>query len=52
MQKGWPFFFFTSLSNMDIVLARSDTAIVSRCALLVKDAALRDAIFRASGPRT
>ena len=33
------------LSNMDMVLAKSDIAIASRYAELVADAALRDAIF-------
>jgi phosphoenolpyruvate carboxylase len=33
------------LSNMDMVLAKSDIAIASRYAELVKDSALRDAIF-------
>jgi phosphoenolpyruvate carboxylase len=33
------------LSNMDMVLAKSDTAIASRYAELVSDSALREAIF-------
>ncbi|MEC5399166.1 phosphoenolpyruvate carboxylase [Uliginosibacterium sp. H1] len=44
MHKEWSFF-STLLSNMDMVLAKSDIAIASRYAMLVKDAALRDAIF-------
>ncbi|OIQ89229.1 phosphoenolpyruvate carboxylase [mine drainage metagenome] len=44
MHRDWPFF-RTLLSNMDMVLAKSDIAIASRYADLVKDAALRDAIF-------
>ena len=44
MYKEWPFF-FTLLSNMDMVLAKSDIAIASRYAMLVKDEELRNAIF-------
>uniref|UniRef100_UPI00037CD36A phosphoenolpyruvate carboxylase n=1 Tax=Massilia niastensis TaxID=544911 RepID=UPI00037CD36A len=44
MYQEWPFF-KTTLSNMDMVLAKSDMAIASRYAELVGDAALRDAIF-------
>jgi len=44
MHRDWPFF-RTLLSNMDMVLAKSDIAIASRYADLVKDAVLRDAIF-------
>jgi len=44
MHKEWSFF-ATLLSNMDMVLAKSDIAIASRYAELVKDIALRDAIF-------
>jgi phosphoenolpyruvate carboxylase len=44
MYREWPFF-NTLLSNMDMVLAKSDIAIASRYATLVSDAALRDAIF-------
>ncbi|WP_290599538.1 phosphoenolpyruvate carboxylase [Janthinobacterium sp.] len=44
MYTDWPF--FTSLlSNMDMVLAKSDIAIAGKYAELVKDEALRDAIF-------
>jgi phosphoenolpyruvate carboxylase len=46
MYKTWPFF-TTLLSNMDMVLAKSDIAIASRYAGLVGDAALRDRIFGA-----
>jgi phosphoenolpyruvate carboxylase len=38
-------FFRTLLSNMDMVLAKSDIAIASRYAELVSDPALRDRIF-------
>jgi phosphoenolpyruvate carboxylase len=44
MHRDWPFF-HTLLSNMDMVLAKSDIAIASRYSELVKDVALRDAIF-------
>ncbi|WP_407281048.1 phosphoenolpyruvate carboxylase [Aromatoleum evansii] len=44
MHREWPFF-TTLLSNMDMVLAKSDIAIASRYAGLVRDAAVRDAIF-------
>ena len=44
MYRDWPF--FTSLlSNMDMVLAKSDIAIAGKYAALVKDEALRLAIF-------
>jgi phosphoenolpyruvate carboxylase len=44
MNRRWPFF-TTLLSNMDMVLAKSDIAIASRYAELVGDVALREAIF-------
>ncbi|MEI7431523.1 MAG: phosphoenolpyruvate carboxylase [Betaproteobacteria bacterium] len=44
MHSEWPFF-ATLLSNMDMVLAKSDIAIAARHAGLVKDEALRAAIF-------
>jgi len=44
MYRDWPFF-RTALSNMDMVLAKSDLAIASRYAELVADPALREAIF-------
>ncbi|HUH83515.1 MAG TPA: phosphoenolpyruvate carboxylase [Stellaceae bacterium] len=44
MYRDWPFF-TTMLSNMDMVLAKSDIAIASRYAELVSDPALRAAIF-------
>ncbi|HEX3500456.1 MAG TPA: phosphoenolpyruvate carboxylase [Stellaceae bacterium] len=44
MYLDWPFF-TTMLSNMDMVLAKSDIAIASRYAELVSDSALRAAIF-------
>jgi phosphoenolpyruvate carboxylase len=44
MYRDWPFF-TTMLSNMDMVLAKSDIAIASRYAELVTDPALREAIF-------
>ncbi len=44
MCRDWPFF-ATMLSNMDMVLAKSDTAIASRYAELVSDPVLREAIF-------
>jgi phosphoenolpyruvate carboxylase len=44
MYRDWPFF-QTLLSNMDMVLAKSNIAIASRYAELVSDAALREAIF-------
>jgi phosphoenolpyruvate carboxylase len=46
MAKDWPFF-TTLLSNMDMVLAKSDIAIASRYAELVKDETLRRDIFGA-----
>src|SRR6266540_5711118 len=44
MYREWPFF-QTLLSNMDMVLAKSNIAIASRYAELVEDTALREAIF-------
>jgi phosphoenolpyruvate carboxylase len=44
MHDAWPFF-RTALSNMDMVLAKSDIAIASRYAELVTDAELSAAIF-------
>ena len=44
MVKEWPFF-ATLISNMDMVLAKSDMAIAGAYSMLVKDEALRNAIF-------
>ena len=44
MYREWPFF-ATLLSNMDMVLAKTDLAIASRYAELVPDAELRERIF-------
>jgi phosphoenolpyruvate carboxylase len=44
MYRDWAFF-ESLLSNMDMVLAKSDIGIASRYAELVEDAALRQAIF-------
>jgi phosphoenolpyruvate carboxylase len=46
MYRQWPFF-RTLLSNMDMVLAKSDLALASRYAELVNDAKLRKKIFTA-----
>ena len=46
MYRQWPFF-RTLLSNMDMVLAKSDLALASRYAELVGDAPLRKKIFTA-----
>ncbi len=46
MERQWPFF-RTLLSNMDMVLAKSDLALASRYAELVSDARLRKRIFEA-----
>ncbi len=45
MFEAWPFF-ATLLSNMDMVLAKTDLAIASRYAGLVADVELRERIFR------
>jgi phosphoenolpyruvate carboxylase len=45
MYRQWPFF-ATLLSNMDMVLAKTDLAIASRYAGLVADVALRERIFK------
>ncbi|WP_153147170.1 phosphoenolpyruvate carboxylase [Dechloromonas sp. H13] len=44
MLKSWPFF-QSLLSNMDMVLAKTDLAIASRYAELVADGELRESIF-------
>ena len=44
MNRDWGFF-STLLSNMDMVLAKTDLAIASRYAGLVRDSDLRDRIF-------
>ncbi|MGA8516513.1 MAG: phosphoenolpyruvate carboxylase, partial [Burkholderiaceae bacterium] len=44
MQRDWPFF-KTLLSNMDMVIAKSDLALASRYAELVPDARLRKKIL-------
>jgi phosphoenolpyruvate carboxylase len=46
MYRQWPFF-RTLLSNMDMVLAKSDLALASRYAELVNDTRLRKKIFTA-----
>jgi phosphoenolpyruvate carboxylase len=46
MVKQWPFF-STLLSNMDMVLAKSDLALASRYAELVPDKRLRKQVFSA-----
>jgi len=44
MHRQWPFF-SNLLSNMDMVLAKTDLALASRYAGLVEDVALRNAVF-------
>ncbi len=44
MHEGWPFF-RAMLSNLDMVLAKTDLGIAGRYAELVPDAALRGAVF-------
>lgn len=44
MAQSWPFF-KASLSNMEMVLAKSDMGIAARYAGLVEDEAMRDKIF-------
>ncbi|MGO4325687.1 MULTISPECIES: phosphoenolpyruvate carboxylase [unclassified Cupriavidus] len=44
MVRNWPFF-STLLSNMDMVLAKTDLAVASRYAGLCEDAALRKTVF-------
>lgn len=46
MYRQWPFF-RTLLSNMDMVLAKSDLALASRYSELVSDARLRKKVFTA-----
>ena len=46
MQRQWPFF-QTLLSNMDMVIAKSDMALAARYSELVQDARLRRKIFSA-----
>lgn len=46
MYRSWPFF-RTLLSNMDMVLAKTDLAIASRYAELVTDPELREHVFNA-----
>ena len=45
MFRDWPFF-ATLLSNMDMVLSKTDLAVASRYAELVPDKRLRNAIFK------
>jgi len=48
MVKTWPFF-CTLLSNMDMVLAKTDLAVASRYAALCEDPALRKTVFSRIG---
>ncbi|HCY61493.1 MAG TPA: phosphoenolpyruvate carboxylase [Oxalobacteraceae bacterium] len=45
MHRQWPFF-ATLLSNMDMVLSKTDLAVASRYAGLVPDRKLRNAVFK------
>jgi phosphoenolpyruvate carboxylase len=45
MHKEWPFF-ATLLSNMDMVLSKTDLAVASRYAELVADRKLRNSVFK------
>jgi phosphoenolpyruvate carboxylase len=45
MYKEWPFF-ATLLSNMDMVLSKTDLAVASRYAELVTDKKLRNSVFK------
>jgi phosphoenolpyruvate carboxylase len=45
MERDWPFF-ATLLSNMDMVLSKTDLALASRYAELVVDKKLRNSIFK------
>ncbi len=45
MAREWPFF-STLLSNMDMVLSKTDLAVASRYAELVADKKLRNTIFK------
>lgn len=47
MEREWPFF-TTLLSNMEMVLSKTDLALASRYAKLVSDKKLRNSIFKRS----